>query len=74
MSYFHQLVFDTLNDMQQRAICKTIREDHPLIDLYDYLAKNNVESLNKELKEESLPSNVKKQYSLFCEVIQEIAQ
>lgn len=74
MNYFQEVIDDTLRDIRCRAMTRRIREDHELKDLYDYLGKHDVKSLYDELKENTLSEDVKKQYDLFCDIVEELVR
>lgn len=74
MNYYHELLFDTLNDMRIRALTIGVREDHELKDLCNYLVEHDVASLYEELEKKTLPEEVIDQYGLFCDIVQEIVQ
>lgn len=74
MSYYREVICDTLEEMRVRAITRRIREDHELKDLYDYLSGHDVKTLYEELEEKALPKEVIEQYGLFCDIVQELVR
>lgn len=74
MSYYQEVIYDTLCEMRIRAITTRIREDHELKDLYNYLREYDVATFYEELEKETLPQSVIDQYGLFCDIVQEIAR
>lgn len=74
MSYFENMAYETIKDIGKRITAGEISDKGDFEALCNYLEDYSVDIFLKELKNNQLPTEVREQYELICEMIDEINQ
>lgn len=74
-NYFSSVIMDSLLDLRERILNMPnfigTKEFDALI---NFLAQNEVDVLYTRLRDGSLPKDVRQQYDLFADIVQELAR
>lgn len=75
IAYYSKLIYLCLSDLRERLITNPHFEGRSEYQaLMDYLKKHEVDELYFQLQNGSLPKDVRNQYDLYTDEVQEIAR
>lgn len=67
-----ELLNETLQDLRNRKVSGTLRENPRFSDLCEFVGKHTISELKEKYREGTLEESVRKQYTEFCNMVWEI--